>query len=62
MFGRAHIPSETHVELTVPPHLYESLQDEGVDIADLMPSLLAAILSAAVGAGRGGAVEVSVTA
>jgi hypothetical protein len=61
VFGRQPHPKEAHVELSVPPALYESLQEEGIDISEYIPSLLGAILSAAVGAGRGhgGKVEIS---
>lgn len=61
MFGRRRIPREAHVELNVSPDLYESLQSDGVDIADLLPTLLGAILSAAAGAGRGHAGQVEIS-
>lgn len=61
MFGSRHTPRQAHVELAVPPALYESLSREGVDISEFVPSVLAAILSVAIGAGRGniGNVEIS---
>lgn len=61
MFGLRQFPKEAHVELTVPPALMESLQQEGIDISEYLPSLLGAILSAAVGAGRGHAGQVEIS-
>ena len=61
MFGRRHIPNEAHVELNVSPELYESLKTDGIDISELLPTLLGAILSAAAGAGRGHAGQVEIS-
>jgi hypothetical protein len=53
--------NEAHVELTVPPELYASLNDG--DIEESLPSILAAIVSAAMGASHRNvaAVEVVLT-
>ena len=62
MFGTNRpTPAETHVELVVPPAVYESLQKGGVDISEHIPSLLAVILSAALGSSRGSARQVEIS-
>lgn len=40
--------NQAHVELTVPPEIYASINNG--EIAETLPSILAAILSAAMGA------------
>jgi hypothetical protein len=45
---RLHGTNEAHVELTVSPELYASLHNG--DITESLPSILAAIVSAAMGA------------
>jgi len=54
--------NQAHVELTVPPDVYASIHNG--DIAETLPSLLAAIVSAAMGASHRNvaAVEVVLTA
>lgn len=63
MFGRQKKPSESHIEVSVPPALYDSLQQQGLDHSEYLGSIIGAVLSAALGAGRGhnGHVEVSLS-